>query len=87
MGLRRENILIYMEILSSLCGGPLGPTRLAQKCNLNYGRLGTFIDPLKAKELVTAVVVEGEEVLAITEKGYKVYSDWLEIWRRLPELT
>ncbi len=36
---RREPTMIFMDILSALFEGPRGPTRLAQACNVNYGRL------------------------------------------------
>ncbi len=81
---KREPILIHMEILASLCSSPKGPTRLAQACNLNYGRIDGFTDALKEKGLVTTRTVDGQEVLAITDQGYSVYKEWLEIWRKLP---
>ncbi|QQG48655.1 MAG: transcriptional regulator [archaeon] len=81
---RREPILIYMELLATLHEGERGPTRLAQACNLNYGRLATFTKPLLERGLIRSRLVEGQEVLSITEEGYKVYGAWLEVWRRLP---
>ncbi len=73
-----------MEILASLFESPKGPTRLAQACNINYGRIGNFIEPLVEKGLVRTDESEGQELLTITDEGFKVYRDWLEIWRRLP---
>jgi predicted transcriptional regulator len=73
-----------MEILASLFDSPKGPTRLAQACNLNYTRIGSFVGPLVEKGLIRPGMTEGQEVFSITEEGYKVYRDWLEIWRRLP---
>ena len=81
---KREPILIYMGILSSLCGGSKGPTRLAQSCNINYGRLAGFTKPLLDKGLLSSKLQEGQEVFSITEEGYRIYEDWLEVWRRLP---
>jgi DNA-binding PadR family transcriptional regulator len=40
--------------------------------------------PLLAKGLVESVTVDGEQRFSITDAGYKLYKDWLEIWRRLP---
>ncbi len=85
---KRESMVIYMEILASLFGGPKGPTRLAQACNINYGRLEGFTGPLVDKGLVSVSKAEGQDVYSITGEGYKVYSEWLEIWRKLPlEMT
>jgi predicted transcriptional regulator len=81
---KREPILIYMEILAVLFDGPKGPTRLAQTCNVNYGRLENFTKPLLEKELIRSSLVQGEEELAITKEGYEVYKEWLEVWRKLP---
>ena len=73
-----------MEILSSLIAEPKGPTRLAQACNVNYGRIEGFTAPLVLRGLIRKGVQDGQEVFVITEEGFKVYRDWLEIWRRLP---
>ncbi|HEV2137570.1 MAG TPA: winged helix-turn-helix domain-containing protein [Nitrososphaerales archaeon] len=81
---KRETILIQMEILASLFASPKGPTRLAQACNIQYARLQNFTGPLLAKGLVESVTVDGEQRFSITDAGYKLYKDWLEIWRRLP---
>ena len=73
-----------MEILASLFAAPKGPTRLAQSCNVNYGRIGNYTRPLLDKGLIRSDVVGGQDVYTISEEGFKVYHDWLEIWRRLP---
>ncbi|MBI3841391.1 MAG: transcriptional regulator [Thaumarchaeota archaeon] len=85
---RREPVLIYMEMLATLYSGPRGPTRLAQACNMNYGRLDAYAQPLLKKGLIRAEEAGGQQTLYITDEGCRVYRDWLEIWRRLPlELT
>lgn len=82
---KREPILIQMEILASLFESPKGPTRLAQACNVNYGRIGGFVDPMVEKGLIRSESAGGQErILWITDLGYQVYRDWLEIWRKLP---
>ena len=80
---KREPILIRMQILESLFASPKGPTRLAQACNVNYGRIAGFIEALVNKGLVRRDVMDGQETFAITDEGYKVYRDWLEVWRRV----
>jgi predicted transcriptional regulator len=82
---KREPILIHMEILASLFESPKSLSRLAQACNVNFGRIEGFTEPLLAKGLVKFEVSEaGVKMYSVTEEGYKVYRDWLEIWRRLP---
>lgn len=81
---KREPILIHMEILASLFESPKGPTRLAQACNINYGRIANFTGPLLQKGLIRTKPAEGQEVFVITDDGYALYKQWLEIWRRLP---
>ena len=81
---KREPILIHMEILASLFEAPKGPTRLAQACNVNYGRIEKFTRPLLDRGLIRSETVDGQEVYSISDQGYTVYRDWLEIWRRLP---
>ena len=81
---KRDSLLIHMEILSSLIAEPMGPTRLAQACNVNYGRIAGFTGPLLEKGLIRTEVRDGQEVFAVTDEGYRVYADWVEIWRRLP---
>ena len=81
---KREPVLIYMEILASLFSSPKGPTRLAQAVNVNYGRIENFILPLLERGLIRKEEADGQEVFIVTDEGYGVYRDWLEIWRRLP---
>ncbi|HZW84383.1 MAG TPA: winged helix-turn-helix domain-containing protein [Nitrososphaerales archaeon] len=81
---KREPLLIHMEILAALSASPKGPTRLAQACNVNYGRIDSFTGALVAKGLIRTGVEDGQEVFMITEEGYSVYKEWLEIWRKLP---
>jgi predicted transcriptional regulator len=78
----RGRTLIQMEILASLFESPKGPTRLAQACNFNLARIGEYTGPLLERGLIVQGR-DGEKVLAISEEGYKLYKDWLDIWRRL----
>jgi predicted transcriptional regulator len=82
---KREPILIHMEILASVFDSPKSITRLAQACNVNFGRIERFTEPLIEKGLLKVEAGEGGvKMYSITQEGYKVYQDWLEIWRRLP---
>lgn len=80
---RREPILIQMEILASLFASPKVVTRLCQSCNVNIARMGGMLEPLLSRGYVRAEMVEGREVYSITDDGYKLYKDWLDVWRRL----
>jgi len=81
---KREPILIQMEILASLFASPKVITRLAQSCNINPGRIENFTRPMLAKGLIRSQITDGLEVFSISDEGYRLYKDWLEIWRRLP---
>jgi predicted transcriptional regulator len=72
-----------MEILASLFASPKVITRLAQACNVNPGRIENFTKPMLAKGLIRTQKADGLEVYSITDDGYRLYRDWLEIWRRL----
>jgi predicted transcriptional regulator len=81
---KREPLLIHIEILASLFASPKGPTRLAQSCNIQFGRLEGYTSALLRKGLIRAETAEGQQVYSITEEGYAVYKEWLGIWRKLP---
>ena len=46
-------------------------------------RIDGLLRPMLSSGLVKTQIVDGQEVYSITDDGYKVYRDWLEIWRRL----
>jgi predicted transcriptional regulator len=73
-----------MEILASLYASPKVITRLGQSCNVNMSRIASFTEPMLVRGLIRKQFVEGQEVFSISEEGYRLYKDWLEIWRRLP---
>lgn len=72
-----------MEILASLFASPKVLTRICQACNINMARIDGLLKPLVAHGLVRSEAVEGKEVFSITEEGYRLYKDWLEVWRKL----
>ena len=80
---KREPITIQMEIIASLFASPKVVTRLCQSCNVNLARIGALMEPLLAKGFVRSEVVDGSEVYSVTDEGYRLYKDWLEVWRRL----
>jgi predicted transcriptional regulator len=84
---KREPLLIQMEILASLIASPKVITRLAQSCNVNMSRVEVLTGPMLARGLVRRQMEDGQEVYFITDEGYKLYNDWIQIWRRLPIVT
>ena len=80
---QRDNILVQMEILASLFASPKILTRICQSCNINMSRIEGLIDPLVSHGLVRTEVVDGREVYSITVEGYRLYKDWLEVWRKI----
>lgn len=81
----RQGIVTQMTILASLFSSPKGPTRLAQSCNIHFARLEAYTKGLESKGLIRSEAADGKVVFSITEEGYRLYSDWLEIWKRLPD--
>ena len=76
-------MVIQMEILASLFASPKVVTRLCQSCNVNVARIRALLEPLLAKGLVKSETIDGNEVFSVTDDGYRLYKDWLEVWRRL----
>ena len=72
-----------MEILASLFASAKILTRICQSCNVNMSRIDGLLGPLLARGLVRSEVIEGKEVFSITDEGYRLYGDWLEVWRKL----
>ena len=72
-----------MEILASLFATPKVVTRLCQSSNVNIARIGALLEPLLAKGFVRSETMDGNEVFSVTDDGYRLYKDWLEVWRRL----
>ena len=80
---QRDNILVQMEILASLFASPKILTRICQACNVNMSRIEPLLGPLVSHGLVRSEVVEGRDVYSITDEGFRLYKDWLEVWRKL----
>lgn len=80
---RREPMVIQMEILASLFASPKVVTRLCQSCNVNLARIGALMEPLLAKGFVKSEFIDGSEIFSVTDEGYRLYKDWLEVWRRV----
>ncbi len=79
----RDDIEVQMEILASLFASPKVFTRLCQSVNVNPSRMQKYVSPMLTKKLVAIRREEEREVYAITDEGYELYKDWLDIWRRL----
>jgi len=80
---QRDNILVQMEILASLFASPKVLTRLCQACNVNMSRIDGLLRPLLVHGLVRSEIIDGQELFSITDDGYNVYKDWLEVWRKI----
>lgn len=81
---KREPLDIYTDIVANLIEGPKGSTRLAQACNVNYGRVSRFTNALQERGLIRRETREGQEVFVVTEEGVQVYRLWSELRQRLP---
>ena len=68
-----------MEVLAALREGPLNPSRLAQRCNINYGRLRPTIEALLAAGWITIEKTESQEVHTLTERGLECLVQYLNM--------
>jgi predicted transcriptional regulator len=77
---RGESLANAMKILAALREGQLNSSRLAQRCNINYGRLAKDLEPMHANGWV-AKRIEGEhEVHRITDEGLNAYAQYMSLW-------
>jgi predicted transcriptional regulator len=83
--MRRNNLETAMEVLAALREGPQNPSRLAQRCNINYGRLGETIDSLLTKGWIGKESTGSKEVYTLTDKGLEFLLLYLKVsneyWR------
>jgi predicted transcriptional regulator len=80
----RSNLLTFMEILGALAEGPRLPTKLAQACNINYGRLGEFTGPLESMGYIRKDMVDGHEVFTVTGDGLKIQGEFERLRSKFP---
>ncbi len=80
---KRERTLIIMEILSVLCEGPKGPTRLAQSVGVSFDAFLDYVRDIESRGFVTRSAVEGHEMYAISPEGMRLLFDWQRIWERI----
>ncbi len=71
----RTRALAYMDILASLRDRAMPPTRVAQAANVHYQKAVQYFALLEGDELLTRRREEGQEFLAITQKGLKTLDD------------
>lgn len=69
-----------MEMLAALREGPLNSSRLAQRCNINYGRLDEDLKPMVALGWVTTETLGSHDILRLTEAGLKSLTRYLVLW-------
>lgn len=80
--IRRNQFVTSMEILAALREGPMSRSRLAQACNINYGRLDEFLAPLEEMAVVKKESAEKQELLSLTEEGLRFCHEWEALWNR-----
>jgi predicted transcriptional regulator len=78
--MRRNKLAIAMEILAALREGPLSPSRLAQRCNINYGRLDDELEPVKAIGWISMMTTGGQETYSLTQEGLRTYLGYEVLW-------
>jgi predicted transcriptional regulator len=78
--IRRNTLATAMEVLAALREGPLSPSRLAQRCNINYGRLGDVLEPLEANGWIAKEGEDTQESLTLTKDGLQTYLRYESLW-------
>jgi len=78
--IRRNPFATAMEVLEALREEPLSPSRLAQRCNINYGRLEETLAPLRANGWISSQKTGSQEVHTLTEQGLSILLQYLTLW-------
>jgi predicted transcriptional regulator len=78
--IRRNTLATAMEVLAALREGPLSPSRLAQRCNINYGRLGDVLEPLEANRWIAKEGEDNQEAITLTTDGLQTYLRYESLW-------
>jgi len=68
-----------MEVLAALREGPLSPSRLAQRCNINFGKLGETINPLLANGWIAKEKTGSQDVHTLTQTGLQALLQYLMV--------
>lgn len=76
---RRNEFATAMEVLAALRESPLSSSRLAQRCNINYGRLSKRVDALFAAGWIGKETTGSQEVHTLTEKGLDILLQYLRM--------
>lgn len=79
-----------MEVLEALRESPLNRSRIAQACNINYGRLAKTVDACLAAGWIATEVKDGHELHSLTPTGLECLIQYLKIYgqyRRGVKLT
>lgn len=77
---RRNKLATAMEILAALREGPLSPSLLAQRCNINYGRLHEALEPMQALGWISTVAWSGQEIHSLTDVGLRTFLAYESVW-------
>jgi predicted transcriptional regulator len=80
----RPSIVVYMEILTILTEGPIGPTKLARRANISYDRLPDYVDGLVAKGTIRKDSRDGHDEYSLTPEGAQALADLQKGIARLP---
>jgi len=69
----RSEAFVYLEILTELAMGSIGPTKLSRRVNISYDRLPPLIDKLISLGAVKKEPREGHDEYILTPVG----AQWL----------
>ena len=72
MDRKRSRTDIIHDIIMSIQrkNGRIKPTHLMYKANLSYNQMGSYLEELMEKELISKTTEKNNNYFIITEKGY-----------------
>jgi predicted transcriptional regulator len=76
-GMERPDIYVLVRILERLWreDAPILKTRLQLSSRVNYDTLVRYLDWMKERDLIEILLNEGHELVTLTPKGHKAYSN------------
>lgn len=76
---RRSKMEMYLDILRAIGSGAEKPTHVMYKANLSWVVMRGFLENLKAQGLVEESLVDGRSALHLSNRGYELLNQFLQV--------
>ncbi|MDG6994560.1 MAG: hypothetical protein JRN52_01445 [Nitrososphaerota archaeon] len=80
---RRSRLETCCEILSAIAAGASKPTHVMYKANLSWGVMRVYMEILIQRELVDEVREENRIAYRLTNRGYELMNQYMQIREKL----